>query len=89
MSDRWVVDADYPAGRLVAMTPDEEAQLERDRKAGAVVASALAKSEAAAAARIAGLKKARADLAGGVIFASCSAKERSVLDMLLAGGPLA
>lgn len=83
MADKWVVDADYPHGHLVPMTPAEEAQLARDRKAGAAASDAQAAIEAEAASRTDGLRKARADLAAGVIFASLSAKEKSVIELLL------
>lgn len=84
MADKWLVDASYPAGRLVAMTPAEEVQLGEDRAASAAVAAARAAADARAETRISGLRKARADLASGRIFASLSASERDVIDMLLA-----
>lgn len=83
MADRWVVDEDYPEGRLVAMTPEEEAQLERDRAAGVAILSAQEAAEAAEAARFEDLERARTELANGTIFASLSQGERDVLRLLL------
>ena len=87
MADRWVVDEDYPDGRLVAMTPAEQAQRERDQKAGAAIAAAQAAIDANAAAMIAGRRKARKELANGVIFAFLSTSERHIIDMLLQEAP--
>lgn len=84
MPHKWVVDLDYPEGHLVEMTPEEEAQLERDQAAGVALAAAQAAAEGIAAARITALRKARADLAAGRIFASLSARERTVISLLLA-----
>lgn len=84
MAGRWVVDEDYPDGHLVAMTPEEQAQHERDQAAGAAAADAQAQADAAAAARAEDLRRARIELATGLIFASFSASERKVLDLLLA-----
>lgn len=36
MTNRWVVNEEFPNGHLVAMTSDEESQLLDDRKAGEV-----------------------------------------------------
>jgi len=87
MPDRWVVDADYPSGHLVAMTPAEEKQLGRDQKAGAASAAAQTEIDKAGAARIAALRKARTELAAGAIFASLSASEKNIIDMLLQEAP--
>lgn len=80
---KWVVDDEYPEGRLVEMTPEEQAQLERDQAAGAELAANQAAIDAAAAARIADLLEARVALASGTIFRNLSVRERRVLDMLI------
>jgi hypothetical protein len=79
----WVVDADYPAGHLVEMSPEERAQLERDQAAGAVIAAAQAAVEASEAERCEDLRLAREELASRAIFAALSPRERSVIDLLL------
>lgn len=83
MYHSWVVDQDYPEGHLVEMTTEEQAQLERDRALHAATSAAQGMLEDAAAARVADLRKARTELADGVIFASLSTSEKRVIDTLL------
>lgn len=40
MSDKWVVNQDYPQGHLVAMTAEEQAQYDADQIASASAESA-------------------------------------------------
>lgn len=87
MPDKWVVDSDYPTGHLVAMSVKEEKQLDRDQKAGAASVAAQAVIEAAIDARLAERRKARKELANGVIFASLSTSERHIIEMLLQEAP--
>jgi hypothetical protein len=42
---RWEVDADYPQGHAVELTPEEESQLEAEQAAWAVVAEGHAVEE--------------------------------------------
>lgn len=84
MPDRWVLDEDYPEGHLVPMSPEEEAQLERDQAVGVAIVAERAKAEDAEASRLADLRRARIELAQGRIFSSFSDSERTVLDLLLA-----
>lgn len=84
MPDRWVVNDEYPEGHVVPMTAEEEAQLERDQAVMTSLVAAQARAESEESARIADLRKARIELATGVIFSSFTPSERTVLDLLLA-----
>ena len=90
MSDKWVVDADYPDGHLVPLTPEEEAQLDADQAAGVLQAKAdsIQYANAAAvrdllAARMTKLRQARTALGNGNIFAALGVNEKAVIDGLL------
>jgi len=90
MPDRWVIDAEFPQGHLVRMTPEEQAQYDRDQAEAAAAAAAAAVSEANAAAiignltsRMTQIRTARSALLGGTIFPSLSQAEKNVLDGLL------
>lgn len=83
MADRWVVDEDYPEGHLVPMTPEENAQLERDRVVAVAAVAAQAKIDESHEAVMSSLRKARTDLATGRIFGSLSAAEKNALGALL------
>lgn len=90
MSNRWVIDDEYPKGRLVPMTAAEQAQLDADQSVGLAARVAddakdsnRASVVAAIGSRMATLRQARSALAGGSIFAGLSAKERGVIDLLL------
>lgn len=90
MSDRWVVDADYPKGHLVPMTPAEQAQRDADEAIGVAASRAseaaranLVAITAAITGRMASLRTARTALAAGSIFGSFNSNEKKVLDALL------
>src|SRR5262245_24227905 len=55
MPDKWIVDADFPQGHLVPMTPEEEMQLAADQAAAAAAVQVTA-------ARRANADKMRLDL---------------------------
>lgn len=90
MADKWVVDADHPAGYLVPMTAAEETQLATDQAASAAATAAtetqianVATIRTSLQARMTKIRQARTALGNGNIFAAFTANEKAVIDGLL------
>lgn len=90
MEYKWIVSSEFPAGHLVLMTAEEEAQLAADGAAWAAAAAAAAITSGNATtirdainARMEKLRQARTALAAGSIFAALSMNEKAVIDGLL------
>jgi hypothetical protein len=69
MAGKWVIDDDHPAGHLVEMSADEEAQRDADEAASVEAAAAQTQALDARAARRARLEQARGELGDGDIIA--------------------